>query len=153
MLERLSLFLLALALTGCGDVLREDESADSEYQVQPLDRTAVIGERPVRVGYDGPRFNACASNAQIINLNPRGDNYLSVLAAPADSASEVDRLDPGARVSVCQKVGGWLGIVYPTEDQALEDCGTGSPVSSVREYDGACRSGWISDNYVKLISG
>ena len=115
-----------------------------------------VPERPVQIGFDGPRFDACASFGRVTNLNPNADNYLAVRSAPAGSAEEVDRLEQGRGVSMCQKVGDWIGVVYapePGEGEAPAVCGTSSPVASVRVYEGPCRSGWVHEDYVKLVAG
>ena len=61
---------------------------------------------------------------------------------------------------MCQKVGGWIGIVYPPPPAAAEegeeieellDCGTGSPVPSATVYEGPCRSGWVREEYIRLM--
>ena len=122
------------------------------------------------IGFDGPRFNACGRYGRVTNL-AYGETALAVRAAPASSAAEVDRLDEGTRVAMCQRTGGWIGIVYPhaasTEDAPsvdgegqdvpptpdLSSCGIAAPISGTRTYDGPCRSGWVSDNNIRLVSG
>nr|WP_298927865.1 hypothetical protein [uncultured Erythrobacter sp.] len=139
----------AAVLTGC---------APDDYDRDGVSPTARGTEnntpaRPVQIGFDGPRFDACAGYGRITNLNPRGDNFLLVRAAPSGNAEEVDRLGPGRGVSMCQQVGNWIGVVYaPLSDEPV-DCGTGSPVQSVRIYEGQCKSGWINENFVELIAG
>lgn len=146
--KRLSVALAAFLAAACAQEAERDDTPPT-----PLDRTTRNLERPVMVGFDGPRFDACASFGEVYNLNPQGDNYLSVRAGPSSSAEEVDRIGPGTGVSMCQKTGGWLGIVYAPSDEPELQCGTGSPVGSVRAYDGPCRSGWVSDDYIRLIAG
>lgn len=107
----------------------------------------------VKIGLDGPRFDACASFGEVTNLNPQGDNYLSVRAAPSSVAEETDRLSPGNGFAMCQKVGDWFGIIYPPQDSENVTCGTGSPVSSKRDYAGPCQSGWVNENFVVLVAG
>lgn len=115
-----------------------------------------VAPRPVQIGFDGPRFDACSGYGRVTNLNPRGDNYLSVRAAPNGNAEEIDRLGPRKGVSMCQQVGNWIGVVYAEEGEegeGIDRCGTGSPVSSVRVYEGPCKSGWINENFVELVAG
>ena len=57
--------------------------------------------QPVMIGLDGPEFDACGALGEVTNLNPRGDNYLSVRARPSTSGAELDRLGPGARILIC----------------------------------------------------
>ncbi len=146
-----TILLFAFAISGCSN--QTFDSKNDDVAVAPVDRTAMVGERPVRIGFDGPRFDACAAYATVINIGPGEDARLSVRNAPADSAEEVDALAAGSGVAMCQETGGWIGIVYPQEEGELGSCGTGSPVPSVRDYDGPCRSGWVRDDYLKLIAG
>ena len=159
--------VLLLGLSACSDTTDRDESAPT-----PVDRTAQVSERPVMIGFDGPRFNACGRDGRVVDL-PFGEDELAVRAAPADSAEEVDQVSEGTRVAMCQRTGGWVGIVYaPLEEPVeigeseeggeaaasptradLRNCGTAAPVSSVRAYDGPCRSGWVNENNIRLVSG
>lgn len=113
-------------------------------------------ERAVLIGFDGPRFNACAGTGRVKNLGADSGRTLPVLSAPAGNADEVDTLASGRRVSMCQKVGDWVGVVYPpgaSGDEPSIDCGTGSPVSTRRAYEGPCRSGWVNENFLELVGG
>lgn len=146
--------MLCVALAGCSKPIREtDETDPGKAVVKPVDRTTTARERPVRIGFDGPRFDACASFATVTNIGPGEDDRLTVRNAPAGSAEEVDALPKGAGVAMCQRVGGWIGIVYAPDGGETGACGTGSPVATVRDYDGPCRSGWVRDDYLKLIAG
>ena len=109
-------------------------------------------ERPVQIGFDGPRFDACASFGRVTNLSVEGEG-LAVLAAPAGNAQVIDRIGVGRGVSMCQKVGDWVGVVYAPDADDPIDCGTGSPVPTRRAYEGPCRSGWVDENFLKLVAG
>ena len=152
-MQKRALLLGCLLVTACADVDSGGEDGSPRNPVGPVERSANVTERPVRIGFDGPRFDACAGYGVVANLNPTGENYLPVRAAPAGSASETDRLEAGRGVAMCQKVGDWFGIVYAPESEEPVDCGTGSPVASVRRYEGPCRSGWVNENYIKLVAG
>ncbi|WP_142789140.1 integron [Erythrobacter insulae] len=123
--------------------------------VSPTARSTQTGTpmRPVRIGFDGPRFDACAGSGRITNLNSKGENLLSVRDAPAGNAREIDQLGPGRNVSMCQQVGNWIGIVYAPESDEEINCGTSSPVQNVRNYEGVCNSGWVNENFVELMAG
>ena len=112
-------------------------------------------ERAVRVGLDGDDLDACLSDGEVTGLNPRGDNFLAVRAAPDASARLRHRLGPRHRVHVCEETpnGAWLGIVYSPPGAAPRDCGVGSPVDSARAYRGPCASGWVSARYVTIVAG
>lgn len=138
-----------LLLAGCsGDTSERDARTGPSARTLPE-----VAPQPVRIGFDGPRFDACAGYGVVTNLNPRGDNYLSVRAAPNSNAEEIDRLGPGRGVSMCQQVGNWIGVVYAEEGEDIGSCGTTSPVPSVRVYEGPCKSGWINENFVELVAG
>ncbi len=131
----------------------EDEVVETAAIAPPEEPVFGVDARPVRVGFDGPEFDACGSYGEITGLNPDGDNFLSVRAAPSSDAEELDRLTTGTGVSLCEEADGWIGIVYEASGASGTSCGTGSPVSEVRAYDGPCRSGWVSQRFVELIAG
>ncbi|MCK0128368.1 hypothetical protein [Erythrobacter sp. F6033] len=149
---RRSFFCVIPAVMLIGGCAPDDYDRDG---VPPTARTTESGapSRPVQIGFDGPRFDACAGFGRVTNLNPRGDNYLSVRGAPSGSAEEIDRLGPGRGVSMCQQVGNWIGVVYAPESETPVDCGVGSPVNSKRIYEGPCKSGWVSENFIELVAG
>jgi len=107
--------------------------------------------RPVLVGAD-PELDACPSTGEVRGLNPRGQNYLSVRAAPNARAREVDRVRAGQILWICDLGAGarWLGVVY--RRGSGPNCGLGS-VSRQRPYAGPCRSGWVSERYVAGVAG
>jgi len=109
------------------------------------------GTRPVRYGLNGPDLDGCTPYSEIRGLNPRGDNFVSVRAAPTTAGRELDRLGPGRKVWICEEVGGWAGIVYGP--RASTGCNVESPIPRVRAYRGPCRSGWVSSRYVTPIAG
>ena len=92
-----------------------------------------------------------------MNLNPRGDNFLSVRAAPTTTAAEKDRLRTDDIVYICDHDGSeppaWLGIVYAAPIQSHVDCGTGTPSPYIGAYRGPCRHGWVSARHVELVAG
>ena len=112
---------------------------------------AQSGERPVRYGLNGPELDGCTPYSEISGLNPRGDNFVSVRAAPTTAGRELDRLGPGRRVWICEEAGGWAGIVYGPRGSV--DCNVESPIPRARPYRGPCRSGWVSSRYVTPIAG
>ncbi len=145
------LFALALALASCGERIDNSASQDGPAAETGQEQSASVGKRPVEIGFDGPRFDACPGFGRVVNLNPSGDTYLAVRSAPSGSAEEVDRLEAGRGVSMCQQVGDWIGIVYAPEAEDPISCGTGAPVASVGRYEGPCNQGWVDENYLKLV--
>ena len=115
--------------------------------------SAQPGSRPVRVGLGGADFDGCQVYAEVSGLNPRGDNFLSVRAAPSVRAAELDRLGPGRRIWMCEieTVPGWTGIVYGPRGST--GCAVESPVPRPRPYRGPCRSGWVSNRFIRAIAG
>jgi hypothetical protein len=109
------------------------------------------GARPVRYGLNGPELDGCTPYSEISGLNPRGDNFVSVRAAPTTAGRELDRLGPGRKVWICEEAGGWAGIVYGP--RASTGCNVETPIPRVRAYRGPCRSGWVSSRYVTPIAG
>jgi hypothetical protein len=137
MARDLALALVALALAGSGTASVAQE-----------------GERVPSIGLAGDDLDACLSVGQVTNLNPRGDNYLTVRAEPSARARAKDRLGPGRWIWLCDEAGEWLGVVYsrdPKEEPG--DCGVGTPVDRVRPYDGPCRWGWVHSRYVEVVAG
>lgn len=115
--------------------------------------------RPVTIGEDGPRFDACGAVGRAVRVGSRG---LPVRAAPFAEAKEIARMEEGARAYVCtrsldQK---WLGIVVPpvpaaVEGQAMAEvdlCGVIDPVDRKQPYDGPCLSGWVSSAAMRLVA-
>ena len=110
--------------------------------------------RPVMIGTAGPDLDACLSNARVVGLNPKGDNFLAVRSAPSASAPMRDKLKTGWELHVCEesKDGRWMGIVYAPGGK-LASCGVTSPVAAPSPYRGKCRSGWVSAKYVHVYAG
>jgi hypothetical protein len=107
--------------------------------------------RPVLLGTPGPFRTACAFG-DISGLNPRGDNFLAVRAAPSLRAREIDRLWPRRQqVMLCERTrdGRWYGIVYRHNNSCEVEVPRGPP----RPYRGRCRSGWVSARYITVSAG
>ncbi len=135
--------IAALGLVGTGAALLA-AFPETGAVAQPIGR-------PVRYGLNGPELDGCTPYSEIRGLNPRGDNFVSVRAAPSVRARELDRLGPGRRVWICDEVPGWAGIVYGPRGST--GCNVESPIPRVRPYRGPCRSGWVSSRYVTPIAG
>lgn len=160
--------LICFAASACSETTQvSDDLPESRSDVDnPTGRTERVnsnpGERPVRIGEGGPRFDACQAVGKVADLRSA---ELKVLIAPFDSAKQADSLSEGQLVYICTRSHDqqWLGIVYgnaaaPAEGEASAgpgptDCGVTSPVRSKRNYDGPCKSGWVESNFVKLVAG
>ena len=166
--------LLCLTMTACSQTTKvEDELPESQTDTaNPTGRTERVGsnpgERPVRIGEGGPRFDACQAVGKVSGLRSRS---LDVLIAPFDSAEKKDSLPAGELVYICTRSHDqqWFGVVYgeaaplaaaeeegeaeATSPTGISDCGVSSPVRSKRNYDGPCKSGWVESTFVKLVAG
>ena len=145
--------LLCLAGTACSESTQvsDDLEGAQSSATNPTGRTERVGsnpgERPVRIGEGGPRFDACQAVGKVTGL--RSDT-LDVLIAPFDSADRKDSLAEGQRVYICTRSHDqqWFGIVYAEASpvaaagegneraapppMGLGDCGVSSPVRSKR---------------------
>ena len=157
----LAAFVLCFAATACSETTKvSDDLAESQTDsANPTGRAPRInsdpGERPVRIGEGGPRFDACQAVGRVTGLRSA---ELDVLVAPFDSAKRKDGLAAGRLVYICSRSHDqqWLGVVYTpavAEGAATMECGVSSPVRSKRNYDGPCKSGWVESTFVKLVAG
>ena len=163
----LALFLLLSACSDSSNVLEElpnSSIAGAPREDVPETRLEASLARPVTIGEDGPRLDACGAMGQVFRAGARG---LALRAAPFADAREAGRLAEGQRVHVCtrsldQK---WLGVVVPmpvpvpgqggasNATAATIDCGVTDPVDRKQSYEGPCPSGWVSSASIRLIAG
>jgi hypothetical protein len=147
---------IALLLAGC-DGSEPGESRGSTtppYQraedgASPLEKAV----RPVRIGELGPAFAACNTLGTTRARSSEAAG-LSVRAAPYQAAHEIDRLPAGARFFVCSRSidQKWFGLVYAEGGAPAETCGVSRPIPARRDYEGPCRSGWVSSASVTLTA-
>lgn len=161
----LILALVALAGLTAFLTLRDRAKPDvaaSANNAAPLDPTEQAPPQsppavpPVAVRIGGQaELDACASTGRVVGLKPEGDNFLSVRAAPDQHALETDRLKAGADIYLCGSARDdrWVGIVYQAGGTLGDGCGVTSPIAQEQDYAGACRSGWVSRQYVQLMAG
>lgn len=111
--------------------------------------------QPVMIGHDGLDFDACGGWGVVSGLNPDGENFLAVRAAPTTQASKMDELHEGDGLWFCDGTQDrqWVGVVYSPHGAPDLNCGVSSPVPEIVPYTGPCRSGWVSARYVTLIAG
>ncbi len=162
--------LICFAASACSETTQvSDDLQESQTDTaNPTGRTERVGanpgDRPVRIGEGGPRFDACQAMGRVTGLR---EAELDVLIAPFDAAERKDGLPAGQLVHICTRSHDqqWLGIVYDDTATAAEpgdgnattggsqDCGVSSPVRSKRNYDGPCKSGWVESTFVRLVAG
>ncbi|NIJ16014.1 hypothetical protein [Sphingobium vermicomposti] len=163
MRSALTLILLLCACSESSDVLEQlpnSSIAGAPRDAMPETRLEAKITRPVIIGEDGPRLDACGAMGRVVRVGTSG---LAMRAAPFAEGLEVARLAEGARAYVCtrsldQK---WLGIVVapPLPDDAADnaadnvDCGVSGPVDRKQPYDGPCLSGWVSSASIRLVAG
>jgi hypothetical protein len=139
------------------DELPNSSLADAPRSAVSETRMDTPSARPVTIGEDGPRLDACGGLGQVSRSGAGG---LPLLAAPFADAKVIAQLPEGQRAYICtrsldQK---WLGVVLappPVTDNSTDaaDCGVSSPVDRKQPYDGPCVSGWVASAYVRLIAG
>ncbi|MEC3912894.1 hypothetical protein U5A82_21195 [Sphingobium sp. CR2-8] len=154
----LSSLLLLSACSKSNDVYEElpnSSLAGAPRADVPETRMDAPIARPVIIGEDGARLDACGGLGQVARAGPGG---LALRAAPFDDAKAIARLAEGQRTWLCtrsidQK---WLGVVVPPArivGEAAEsvDCGVASPVERKQPYAGPCVSGWVASAYIRSI--
>jgi hypothetical protein len=155
----LPVLLCLAACSKTSDVLEElpnSSLAGAAREEVTESRMEAAQKRPVVIGEDGSRLDACGVRGQAVRVGAAG---LAVRAAPFADAPETGRMAEGARAFVCtrsldQK---WLGVVIqPASDPADSaaapaDCGVSEPVDAKRAYDGPCLSGWVSSASIRLV--
>jgi hypothetical protein len=147
--------VFAMLVQGC-DRPEPGESRGSttpRYERTSPDLALEQSVRPVRIGELGPNFAACNTVATTRDRAAGAEATLIVRTAPFEAAPGTDRLPAGASFFVCSRSldQRWFGIVYETGGTAAEICGVSRPVPARRDYDGPCRSGWVSSALVKLV--
>jgi hypothetical protein len=150
---RRALLLAVIGLTGCGEAVQDDHFANDMKAERPTPAAAQTDAVPVRIGELGPNFDACGAVGTTRNLAEGAS--LPVRSAPFDSAGQKGEVAAGTRFFVCSRSHDqrWLGVVYEPGGELSTGCGVSSPVASRRNYDGPCRSGWVSSVLVKLVAG
>lgn len=149
------LFLLLLVAAGCGESEKEDELRNRLDSQQPGTDIVDPGTAPVRIGEFGRNFNGCALAGTARRADPGSTEPLEVRAAPADNGAVTGSIPASARFFICSRSldQRWLGVVYEESGTLAPSCGVSRPVASRREYQGPCRSGWVSAASVKQIAG
>lgn len=153
------MFAALVLVAGCSRSSSvEDELAEIERDnVAAIGRGEALAEldpgtQPVRIGEAGERFAACQGSGLVTQ---RGiEAPISVFAAPFQNAEQIDRLSNGDAVYICARSHDqrWLGVVYAEDRAPRAPCGVTAPIPERRDYDGPCRSGWVSSTFVRLVA-
>ena len=147
------MLLLPLLLAGCGESIQDNHFVDGEVREErSAPAPSQMPPMPVRVGELGPSFPACNAVGTTRNLQPGAS--LALRAAPFDNAAEKGQVAPGTRFFICSRSidQKWFGIVFD-DAGASRACGVSAPLPRRRDYDGPCRSGWVSSALVKFTAG
>jgi hypothetical protein len=145
---------LLIALAACGG---EPVATDNVTGGPPSARADAApiapGAVPVRIGELGPNFAACSAAGTSRQTGP-GEG-LQVRAAPFETVAESGSIPTGARFFVCTRSHDqrWFGVVYEESGTLSAACGVSRPINARRNYEGPCRSGWVSSAFVKVIAG
>ena len=146
-------------LAACSQPQEENAPADTDPIAAPAETAAPAEEaydgpipKPIRIGGDGPDFDACGTFAEVAEYDADGEDKPYVHDAPSTSTKSRDILAAGQGVQICASENGMSGIVYPGEDQTVADCGTASPAATEENYIGPCRSGWVEKRFLETIA-
>ena len=156
MRSALLLLLLLLPLASCGEAVKDEHFAADNSQAERVEPEPVRPPAlPVRVGELGPNFAACAAAGTTRNVEAAAGERLQVRSAPFETVAESGSVPAGARFFVCTRSHDqrWLGIVYDETGSLSPACGVSRPIPARRNYEGPCRSGWVSTALVKLVAG
>lgn len=156
-----ALLIPLLLLSACSkstDIYEElpnSSLAGAPREDVPESRMDAPVARPVTIGEDGPRLDACGGLGQVVRA---GQGGLPLRAAPFSDAKALAQLTDGRKAWICSRSldQKWLGVVVqpePVGREAPADCGVSSPVDRRQPYAGPCPSGWVSSAYVRLIAG
>ncbi len=155
-LRKLCVFTLATSLmvTACsgGGETADDGPSAVELTSEAADIVSSMGadSRPVKIGWNGPNFDACPGYGVVKELGTDGVEFLSVRSSPNEDAEEIDQLTAGTGLTMCDTSNGWFGIVYEGSGAEGTECGVSSPVDELREYDGPCRS-WLDQRQIRRL--
>lgn len=107
---------------------------------------------PIVIGGD-KQFNACAGTGEVIGLDSKRGEFLSVQTGPDRAYREIDRLFNGNKVYICDQRGSWYSVIYSEGRELTQQCGVGKPWETRQAYTGPCRYGWAQMRYIRTISG
>ena len=150
---RAPIILLSLALSACGEPATVPDRSAQDNEAAPEAAVVTPASKPVRIGDYGANFRACSAAGTTRAL--KAGEALPVRSAPFDNAEQTGSVASGSRYFICtrsldQK---WFGVVFDEGGTLAERCGVSEPVTSRRDYDGPCRSGWVQSAFVKVIAG
>jgi hypothetical protein len=140
---------LALLVTaGCTADTAPGDPPGSEVAAN-AESAATVAAQPVLMGLDETE-DACGGQARV-----KEGRTVSVRAAPGAAAAEVDRLEGGTSVFVCdgdETKPDWLGVAYRTAERT--DCSAvASPAEPRTPIPATCASGWVQSDDLEMTAG
>ena len=92
--------------------------------------------------------DACPEKGRVVEVGSEPDSFLPVQSGPGEAPfREIGRLHDGDMVTVCEKLGLWLGVVYGS---ATLGCQTTILVPVEQTYTGRCDHGWVMARNVNV---
>ena len=145
--------LAALGLAGCSEAPgapSQPARPASDPAAPATMLAAPAGARAVMVRADGG-LDSCALG--MIDDPPSGPEQgaVMVFGAATTDLDMIDTLMHEDQVWVCEESGDMVGIVYPSDDTM--DCGLSSPPETSAPYRGPCQTGWVKQQWVRIIAG
>jgi hypothetical protein len=105
--------------------------------------------QPVLIG-GAESSEGCAGTATV---TVREGSTLNLRSGPGTGYAVVARLPPGQTVSICQSPGnGWVGVVVHRRGR-VSDCGLSDAGLRAKPYAGPCDSGWVKEEFLRLLAG
>lgn len=110
---------------------------------QPASRRVLVGGAASDEG--------CAGTATVAVSE---GSTLNLRTGPATTYPVAARLSPGQGVSICQRSGaGWVGVVVHKRVRGTGDCRLSDAGPRARPYAGPCESGWVKEEFLRLLAG
>jgi hypothetical protein len=105
------------------------------------------GRVPVMVG-GSDDLDACKSVGIVKAANGVGGAHVRM--GPSEEHLIFGFLKDGKQVWMCSHEGDWVGVVYPSKDEA---CGVSGPINPEQPYEGKCKSGWVHESDMEPVAG
>lgn len=127
--------------------LNSNQAFTSEVKKQiedgtPLIRVSFYDDDSINVTLEEnvTRNSSRCQVGRVVNLNPDGDNFLSVRTQPDSKSNEMNRLGLNDSVYICNSQGKWRLISYQNNIN-----GHTKPCSG-----GNCQKGWVFYKYISI---
>lgn len=134
----------AITLTACSKPDPSLTQGDEAFKGQMAGGVLTpVATQMVMVGKGGPTAQACTGT-----VTPRA-GALAVRWSPTASGPAKATLASDASAKACDVAGGWSGIVFPANEQDIDDCQLDRRLRTPREYQGPCRWGWVETSAIK----